>query len=85
VTERGGRWGQVWGRKGAAKGGVRNVLFYQSLFGKEQRAPVQSQNRGEDEQENQLYHKISRSRRAEEEKWMLEGGRGGWDGLGDLQ
>lgn len=46
VTERGGWRGQAWGRKGAAKGKGRNVLFCQSLLGREQRAPVQSQNRG---------------------------------------
>lgn len=46
VTERGGWRGQVWGREGAAKGKVRNVLFCQSLLGREQRAPVQSQTRG---------------------------------------
>lgn len=40
---------------------------------------------GEDERGNQLYHKISRSRRAEEGKWMLEGGHGWQDGLGDLR
>lgn len=85
VTERGGWWGQIWGRKGAAKGKGRNVLFCQSLLGREQRAPVQSQNGGEDERGNQLYHKISRSRRAEEGKWMLEGGHGWQDGLGDLR
>lgn len=82
--ERGGWWGQVWGRKGAGKGKGRNVLFCQSLLGREQRAPVQSQNQGEDEQGNQLYHETPHSRRAEEGKWMLEGSHGWRDGLGDL-
>lgn len=44
------------------------MLFCQSYLGVEQRAPVRSQNRGADERGNQLYHEISRSKRAGEEK-----------------